>query len=156
MSESNGVTRMIRNYLKGNWRYVPGNGKQSGNYVYVEDVVSGQLLAMEKGIPGHRYVLGGANLSYRQLFEMVSAVSGIRKSLTGIPLWLMLLVASLMKETARLTGRAPLIVPDLVRKFHHHWTVSSEKAISDLGYSPTPMEKAIRITVEWINTMDKS
>ena len=156
MTESNGVTKMIRSYLKSNWRYVPGNGNQSGNYAYIEDVVSGHLLAMEKGIPGQRYVLGGENLSYRELFELVSSVSGVRKRLTGIPLWLMLVVASVMKELARVTGRPPLIVPDLVRKFHHHWVVSSEKAIRELGYLPTPVSEAISITVDWIRTTYKT
>lgn len=156
LTESNGVTKMIRSYLNNKWRYVPGNGHQSGNYVYVEDVVTGHMLAMEKGIAGQRYVLGGENLSYRELFELVRSVSGKRKGLTGIPLWIMLLVASLMKETARITGRAPLIVPELVRKFHHHWVVSSEKAIRELGYAPTPAAEAVRITVDWIRTLDKT
>ena len=49
LSESNGVTRMIKQYLEGRWRFIPGNGKSTGNYVHVEDVVSGHLLAMEKG-----------------------------------------------------------------------------------------------------------
>jgi farnesol dehydrogenase len=155
MSDSNGVTRMIRSYLNNNWRYVPGNGNQSGNYVFVEDVVSGHLLAMEKGIPGQRYVLGGENLSYRQLFEIISTVSGVRKRLIGIPLWLMIPAAAAMKEAAKITGRPPLIVPELVRKFHHHWIVSSEKATRELGYAPLPAAEAISITVDWIKTMDK-
>ncbi|MGW8315930.1 MAG: SDR family oxidoreductase [Bacteroidales bacterium] len=156
MSESNGVTRMIRNYLKNNWRYVPGNGNQSGNYVYVEDVVTGHILAMERGLHGHRYILGGENLSYRQLFELVSDVSGVRKNLIGVPLWIMLPVAFVMKEAARITGRTPVIVPELVRKFSHQWKVSSEKAVQEIGYSPTPAAEAIAITVEWINAMDKA
>ena len=52
LSESNGVSRMIGKYLDGDWKLIPGNGESSGNYVYVEDVVEGHLLAMEKGISG--------------------------------------------------------------------------------------------------------
>lgn len=155
MSESNGVTRMIRDYLKNNWRYIPGNGNQSGNYVFVEDVVSGHLQAMEKGVPGQRYILGGENISYRQLFEIVSSVSDIRKRLIGIPLRLMLPVAAVMKEAARVTGKPPMIVPELIRKFSHHWKVTSQKAAHELGYSPIPAAEALGITVRWINSMDK-
>ncbi len=154
LSESNGVTKMIRSYIKSNWRYVPGNGRQSGNYVFVEDVVDGHLRAMKRGEPGERYILGGENLSYRQLFGLVSDLSGVRKQLMGIPLWLMLVVASVMKGTATITGKPPLIVPELVHKFHHHWKVSSEKAIRDIGYSPTPAREAVGITINWINAMD--
>ena len=81
LSESNGVTRMIKQYMEGKWRFIPGNGKSSGNYVHVEDVVSGHLLAMEKGKAGERYVLGGENITYLQFFDYVRKASGVRKRL---------------------------------------------------------------------------
>ena len=133
LSESNGVTKMIKQYVEGSWRFIPGNGKRSGNYVYVEDVVTGHLLAMEKGKPGQRYVLGGENISYNKLFEYVREISGVQKRLFKIPLWIMLSVASIMKGMSLLTGNPPLIVPSLVKKFNHNWIVSSQKAITQLG-----------------------
>ena len=54
LSKSNGMSLMIKKYIAGNWRFIPGDGKRMGNYVYVEDVVTGHLLAMEKGISGER------------------------------------------------------------------------------------------------------
>lgn len=151
LSESNGVTKMIKSYLKDNWRYLPGNGYQYGNYAFVEDVVSGLLLAMERGKPGERYILGGENLTYRQLFQMVRETSNMRKRLYPVPLWLMLTVSAVMKSFSRITGHPPLILPELVRKFNHHWIVSSEKAIREIGYHPVTAEKGIGITVKWIN-----
>ena len=150
LSESNGVTKMIKQYVEGSWRLIPGNGKSSGNYVYVEDVVSGHLLAMEKGMPGERYVLGGENISYLQLFKLVREASGVRKKLFKIPLWLMLAVAGVMKAISSVSGRAPMIVPNLVRKFSHNWIVSSDKAICDLGYQSLDARTGIRQTVQWI------
>jgi len=150
LSESNGVTKMIKQYVEGKWRLIPGNGKSSGNYVYVEDVVSGHLLAMQKGRPGERYVLGGENISYNQLFEFVREASGVRHRLFKIPLWIMLAAAGLMKGLSRLTGHPPLIVPDLVRKFNHNWIVSSQKATDDLGYQATKARTGIQLTVNWI------
>ncbi len=150
LSESNGVTKMIKQYVEGKWRLIPGNGKSSGNYVYVEDVVSGHLLAMQKGRPGERYVLGGENISYNQLFELVREASGIRHRLFKIPLWIMLTAAGVMKIISLLSGRAPLIVPNLVRKFNHNWIVSSEKAERDLGYDPIDARTGIDQTVQWI------
>ena len=151
LSESNGVTRMIKQYMEGKWRLIPGNGKSSGNYVFVEDVVSGHLLAMQKGRPGERYILGGENISYLQFFSCVREASGIHKKLFKVPLWIMLTAAGFLKAISALSGRPPLIVPRLVRKFNHHWIVSSDKAIRDLGYQPCNARTGIQLTVQWIN-----
>lgn len=150
LSESNGVTRMIQQYMEGGWRFIPGNGKSSGNYVHVEDVVSGHLLAMEKGLPGERYILGGENITYLQLFDFVREASGVRKTLYKIPLPFMLSAAWIMVLILKFTGRPPLIVPNLVRKFNHSWIVSSGKAIRELGYDPMDARTGIRQTVQWI------
>jgi len=150
LSESNSVTKMIKQYVEGKWRLIPGNGKSSGNYAYVEDVVTGHLLAMLKGKPGERYVLGGENISYMQFFDFVREASGVRKRLYKIPLWIMLATAGVMKGISKISGRPPLIVPRLVRKFNHNWIVSSEKAIRDLGYQPINARTGIQLTVQWI------
>jgi farnesol dehydrogenase len=152
LSESNGVTRMIRQYVQGKWRFIPGNGERSGNYVYVEDVVTGHLLAMKKGKPGERYVLGGENISYLQFFALVREASGVRIRLFQIPLWFMLAAAGLMEFISKISGRTPLIVPNLVRKFNHNWIVSSEKAIRDLGYQAMDARTGITKTVQWIKS----
>lgn len=153
LSESNGVTKMIKQYMEGSWRLIPGDGNSSGNYVFVEDVVSGHLLAMKKGKPGERYVLGGENISYNQFFSFVREASGVHKRLFKIPLWAMLTAAGIMQGISRITGRAPLIVPNLTRKFNHNWIVSSEKAILDLGYQPRKAQEGIQQTVQWVKNL---
>jgi nucleoside-diphosphate-sugar epimerase len=152
MSESNGVTRMILQYLRGKWHLVPGNGRSTSNYVHGEDVVSGHIVAMEKGKPGNRYILGGEHLTYDELFSVVRQVSGKRYRLFHVPLWFMLAISFSMLSWARLTGMRPLIVPGLVRKFNHHWLVSSEKAIKELGYSYLTASKGIAQTIRWIES----
>lgn len=150
LSESNGVSRMIKKYMEGSWRLLPGDGLSLGNYVYVEDVVSGHLLAMQKGAAGERYVLGGENISYMQLFQYTRNACGAKYRLFKVPLWLMLTVAGLLKGISAFTGRPPMIVPKLVRKFSHNWIVSSQKAIRELGYEARNAEDGIRQTVQWI------
>ncbi len=152
MSESNGVTKMIKQYMEGKWRFIPGTGIKSGNYVFVEDVVSGHILAMEKGVAGERYILAGENISYNQLFQYIRESSGVKKRLYKIPLRVMLIVAALMKLFSKITGRQPMIVPDLVRKFNHNWLVTSDKAIHDLGYDPMGGKDGIERTVNWIRS----
>jgi len=150
LSESNGVTRMIRQYLNGKWWIIPGDGTRSGNYVQVEDVVTGHLQAMDEGKPGERYVLGGENITYNQLFEMIREIGRVDFRLFHIPLWCMLAIAWLMGLWTKMTGRAPLILPGLVKKFNHDWIVSSEKAIKELGYNPMSVRDGIRKTIEWL------
>ena len=61
----------------------------------------------------------------------------------------MLTLAHLMGLWTRLTGMAPLILPGLVKKINHNWIVSSEKAISELGYKPMNARSGIKDTVKW-------
>jgi farnesol dehydrogenase len=150
LSESNGVTRMIKQYVEGSWKLIPGDGQRMGNYVHVEDVVSGHLLAMQKGKAGERYVLGGENISYNQLFQYIRKASGVKHRLFKVPRWIMLAVAISMKGITVISGRPPLIVPDLVRKFSHNWIVSSQKAIRELGYDARNAEEGIKQTIQWI------
>jgi nucleoside-diphosphate-sugar epimerase len=63
----------------------------------------------------------------------------------------MLFISQIIKILSSITGRPPLIVPELVRKFNHHWRVSSEKAIRELGYTPVSAREGIERTVQWIN-----
>jgi nucleoside-diphosphate-sugar epimerase len=150
MSESNGVTKMIGQYLNGKWRFIPGDGLSSGNYVHVEDVVSGHLLAMDKGIPGERYVLGGENIYYNRLFEITREIGQVNFRLFHMPLWLMLTAAGLMELWTKISGMAPLILPGLVRKFNHNWIVSSGKAIKELDYNPMDAREGIGNTIVWL------
>lgn len=150
MSESNGVTRMIGRYLQGKWRLIPGKGQSMGNYVFVEDVVSGHMLAMEKGETGERYVLGGEDISYNRLFEICRELGNVSYRLFHVPLWLMLGVAHTLMLFTRITGIAPMITPGLVRKFNHNWEVSSKKAGRSLGYEPLSAREGISRTILWL------
>lgn len=150
LSKSNGMSLMIKKYISGKWRFIPGDGKRIGNYVFVEDVVSGHLLAMEKGRAGERYVLGGEDLSYNQLFELIRVSSSLRVPLYKVPLWILFLAAAIMILITKITGKPPLIVPSWVRKLTRNWIVSSEKAIRQLGYRPIAAREGIERTVAWI------
>jgi nucleoside-diphosphate-sugar epimerase len=143
---------MIERYLEGRWRLLPGNGRSIGNYVFVEDVVDGHILAMKNGRHGERYILGGDNLSYRDLFQLVRDISGLTHRLYEIPVQVMLGAAWLMELRTRLTGKAPMITRGLVRKFSHHWIVSSGKAQRELGYEPRSGRAGIRETIAWLHS----
>jgi nucleoside-diphosphate-sugar epimerase len=151
MGDSNGVTRMIRDYIMGRWHMIPGSGRSVGNYVYIEDVVEGHILAMEKGRTGERYLLGGSNLSFNELFSIVKETSGCRHFLVKVPFFIGMSLAAVMLSMAKLTGRMPMITPGLLKRYNRHWAVSSEKAKTELGYDPVEFREGLRETLAWLN-----
>lgn len=150
LSDSNSVTKLISMFIRGKFRFLPGNGKSIGNYVFIDDVVKGLVLALEKGKSGERYILGGGNASYRTFFQTIRKVSGKTYSCFPFPLFLMLFVSNIMALSARWFKTEPLITPGWVKKYNYDWKTSSEKAKKQLGYSITPLETGIRKTIEWL------
>ncbi len=150
-TESNGVTRLIKLYLRRKWRFIPGNGNAIGSYVHVKDVVNGHVLAMEKGRCGERYILSGENVSFNDFFSILASVSGISRKMISLPLWLMLLAGNGMLFMAEFMGKSPLITPKWIRKYLYNWSLSCEKAERELGYSFIPLEEGLKDTIEWIN-----
>lgn len=150
MTKSNAVTYIIKRYIEGKWRFIPGNGKSLGNYVYVDDVVEGHLLAMEKGRVGERYILGGENTTFEELCSIIKQVTKKRTTLFKIPVFLMMIVATSSQALSMLTGKAPLITPPWVRRYMHDWGIDSTKAKEELGYQPRTLHESIKMTVDWV------
>ncbi|RZT95768.1 farnesol dehydrogenase [Ancylomarina subtilis] len=150
LSESNGVTKMIKLYFEGKFRWIPGNGKSIGNYVYVDDVVEGHILALEKGRSGERYILGGQNISYNSFFEQLAGLTGRKLRMIKLSLSLMLGTSYLFLLRTKILGTPPLITPNWVERFLHNWEVSSDKAIKELGYHITPLDIGLRKTLNWL------
>lgn len=154
LSESNGITRIIQDYIFGKWRIIPGNGKSIGNYVYVEDVVTGHIQAMEKGKSGERYVLGGTNMTFNELFGVLAELTGKKFFMIHFPLPLMQMISGIMLFIARISGIAPLIIPALVRKYNHNWNLSSVKAEKELDYRPVDFKTGAGITINWLKNLN--
>ncbi|MCC6727277.1 MAG: SDR family oxidoreductase [Saprospiraceae bacterium] len=150
LSDSNGVTRMVRMYLDGKFRLLPGDGNSIGNYVFIDDVVEGHLLAMQKGRAGQRYIIGGANASFNEFFSVLAALSGKKQRMIKVPLPVMNIAGHLMEWRAKLTGTPPVLTPPWVKRFHYNWELSIEKAKKELGYEPLSLEQGLAKTVKWL------
>jgi dihydroflavonol-4-reductase len=114
------------------------------NVVAVEDVAAGHLLAFERGRPGERYLLGGENLSLREVFAIVARAAGRRPPRIGVP-WPLAYGAARVGDAAlRLIGREPsLLVVDEVRLARLPMTFSDARARRELGYESRPAEQAL-------------
>lgn len=150
LSESNAVTKIIKWYLEGKWRFIPGDGSYIGNYAFVEDVVAGHRKAMDRGRPGERYILGGANLSFNELFRLIAEVTGLKRTLWPVPLSLIRPFARFEQWKADKMNIAPLITPQWVDNYTNDSALTSGKAIKELHYEITPPETALSGTVDWL------
>ncbi len=154
LGQSNSLTQVIKRYLEGRWRLMPGDGSSIGNYVYIDDAVDCLMLAMEKGKPGELYLAGGENLSFNEMFEILARTSGIRRKIYKLPLGAIMMAARAIMPAAYLTGRTPPFTPSFVRRNRCNWSVSVEKARRELGYRPMSFEEGLKKTIEWIRSVN--
>jgi len=153
------VSLLIKRYCEGKWRLMPGPADKIGNYVFVGDVVEGMKLAMLKGKAGRTYILGGENHSYRSFFNVLSDVTGIKRSLFSVPVIIGTAFAYIQLMAAVWFGREPLVTPKWIAKARYHWKVSSERAVKELGYSITPLDEGIIKTLagsDWKAPLNES
>jgi nucleoside-diphosphate-sugar epimerase len=149
-ARTNSITKMIRSFRDGKWRFIPGDGNSVGNYVYIDDVVNGHILAMEKGNPGERYILGGTNISYNDFFDLLRRLTRSDHHLFHVPTGILISFAQIQKFLAKYFGMEPVIMPEWVRQLSQNRYLSSQKAMNDLGYEITPVEEGITQTLDWL------
>jgi dihydroflavonol-4-reductase len=139
--------KMIVDFLSGK---MPAYVDTGLTIVDVDDVANGHLLAMEKGRVGSRYILGGENLSLRNVLDLLSEVSGRPRVRLKIPRGFALAWAYLDTGIARLNSHhIPTATPAAVRVSRNKEYFSSIKASRELGYTFLPAKEALRRAVEW-------
>ncbi|MGH7152591.1 MAG: hopanoid-associated sugar epimerase, partial [Acetobacteraceae bacterium] len=119
------------------------------NVVHVDDVAEGHVLALERGVVGERYILGGENLTLKELFTLVAAATGHRPPMIRLPLEAVWPVAFGMEMLARIGGFEPRVTRDYLRMARHKMFFSSAKAMRELGYAPRPAAQAVADAVAW-------
>lgn len=120
------------------------------NVVHVEDVAEGHWQACLKGVVGERYILGGENLSLKEIFTRLARLSGRPPPRIRLPRGLIYPVAYAAEAWVRLSGRGPpRVTVDELRMAKKRMFFSSDKAVSALGYRPRPAQEALRDAYEW-------
>jgi nucleoside-diphosphate-sugar epimerase len=149
VSDANRVLAWCRRFRQGRVpHWLPDEGRLVVNLAYGEDVARGILLAMRRGNPGEGYILGGENISIRDLMERIGRLAGDTKPFRNIPPATLKFLAALSEAWAGFTRTRPLLGRGLVRSLRTPWAFSSEKAKRELGYSVTPFEDALRATFD--------
>lgn len=119
------------------------------NIVHVDDVAEGHVLALEKGRIGERYILGGENMTLKDILALVADVVHRRPPSIRLPEAVVWPAAFVMEKIADLTGRAPMMTRDHLKMARKKMFYSSAKAMSELGYRPRPVRRAVEDAVSW-------
>ncbi len=122
------------------------------NVVHVDDVAEGHVRALERGRPGRRYLLGGEDLSLREILGEVARLVGRRPPRFRLPHGLVMPIAFVAEALARLTGGEPMATVDGVRMARKLMFYSSARAADELGYRPGPASGALRDAVDWFRS----
>lgn len=138
--------RIILDFLRGR---MPAYLDTGLNLVDVRDAAKGHLLAAEKGQPGERYILGGENLTLKQILDRLSRLSGRPAPRIRLPYAAAYMVGLASTAWANLTGKEPLAPLDGVRMARKKMFVSHAKAAAELGYRPAAVDGALERAVQW-------
>ena len=139
--------RIVVDFLK---RKFPAYVETGLNLVDVRECARGHVTALEKGKSGERYILGGENLSLKQILDKLGAITGLPSPKIKLP-YIFAFATGIVDEviTGRVLRKEPRATIDTVRMGKKLMFASSGKAERELGWKIAPVEDALRRSVEW-------
>jgi dihydroflavonol-4-reductase len=139
--------RIIVDFLK---RRFPAYLDTGLNLVDVRECALGHVAALEKGRSGERYILGGENLTLKQILDRLAQMTGLPSPKVRVP-YPVALAAGMVDElvTGRILGREPRATIDAVRMGRKKMFVRTAKAEQELGWKPASVADALRRAVDW-------
>jgi dihydroflavonol-4-reductase len=128
---------------------IPGFVDTGLNLVHVDDVAAGHLAALQRGVIGERYILGGANVPFADMLADIARFVGRAPPRLRIPRAVALPVAYAAEAMARLTGREPFATVDGIRMSEHRMFFTAAKAERDLGFRARPYLQGLEDAIRW-------
>jgi len=139
--------RIVVDFLKGKF---PAYVETGLNLVDVRECALGHVAGFEKGRSGERYILGGENLTLKQILDKLGAIAGVPSPKIKLPYFVAYLAGAVDQTiSGRLLGREPRATIETVRMGKKKMWASSRKAERELGWKTVPVEGALRRAVEW-------
>ena len=139
--------RIVLDFLK---RKFPAYVETGLNLVDATECARGHVRALENGKSGERYILGGENLTLKEILDRLAAITGLKSPTVKLP-YVFALATGVVDEmvTGRLLRREPRATIDAVRMGRKMMFVTSAKAERELGWRKVPVDSALRRSVEW-------
>ncbi|MBN2098658.1 MAG: NAD-dependent epimerase/dehydratase family protein [Dehalococcoidia bacterium] len=130
-------------------RRMPGYMDGGMNYVDVEDVARGHILAAQKGRVGEKYILGNANMSTKDFLFLVADVARVPPPKLKFPYVGVLATSYLYLLLASITKKPPTLTPAMAKVNKNYMYFDSSKAAKDLGFPQTPIRTTVEKAVNW-------
>jgi len=139
--------RIVVDFLK---RKFPAYVETGLNLVDVRECARGHIAALEKGKSGERYILGGENLTLKQILDKLGTITGLPSPKIKLP-YFFAFATGVVDEmiTGRLMKSEPRATIDTVRMGSKKMFASSDKAERELGWKIVPVDDALRRAVDW-------
>jgi dihydroflavonol-4-reductase len=142
--------RIVLDFLK---RKFPAYVETGLNLVDVRECAVGHVAALEKGRSGERYILGGEDLTLKQILDRLGEITGLPSPKIKLPYFFAFATGVIDEAiTGRLLKREPRATVDTVRMGRKKMFASSAKAVRELGWKIVPVEGALRRAVEWFRS----
>ena len=139
--------RIIVDFLNRNFPAYVDTGL---NLVDVDEVARMHLVALDRGTPGERYILGGENLTLKQILDRLSAITGLPSPTMKVPHAVAMAFAFFDENiTGKLRGKEPRATVEAVRMGRKMMFATAAKAESELGFQVLPVDAAMRSAVDW-------
>ena len=120
------------------------------NLVDVSEVARMHVVALERGTPGERYILGGENLTLKQILDRMSAITGLPSPKRKVPHAVAMAFAFFDETiTGKVRGKEPRATVEAVRMGKKMMFASSAKAERELGFQVLPVYPALRAAIDW-------
>jgi dihydroflavonol-4-reductase len=128
---------------------IPGFVDTGLNLVHVDDVAAGHLAALQRGVIGERYILGGTNVLFADMLADIARLVGRVPPRLRIPRAVVLPVAYAAEAIALVTGREPFATVDGIRMSEHRMFFTAAKAERDLGFRARPYLQGLEDAIGW-------
>ena len=119
------------------------------NLVHVDDVANGHFLALERGVIGERYILGGENLSLQQMLADIAGLAGRKPPTIKLPRGPLYPLAIGAELYAKFSGKEPFVTVDGLRMSKNKMYFTSAKAERELGYKARPYGEGLSHALDW-------
>lgn len=151
-TKGNPVSKLIADAMQRSFTIAPSATAIVGNYAFIDDVVEGHFLAMQKGLAGNKYILGGENISYGDFFNALKKYSPKKIYILSVPKYVLKLWSYITYCFHLLLSKHTHLTPKAIDKIFENRAFSCKKAIQQLGYQITPFHQGILKTIQHISS----
>jgi dihydroflavonol-4-reductase len=140
-------TKVVLDFLGRKIPYTPSGGL---SFVDARDAATAFITALEKGRHQEKYLLGAANMTFKEFFERLERLSGVSAPMLKVPKKLAMAGSSFIDSVFKNWGKASPIQPKEVEQAEYFWYLDPAKAEEELGFSPRDPQETLSATVKYL------